>query len=155
MVELATEDRPAILCLQELPVWALPHLAGWSGMQPAWLVARPPRRPAAVAAAITRLNNGRFRSRLAGQANAILIERSLRTTPLSGVQISDEGRERRVVHAVRVDQLGVVANLHASNAARDVVVRELVRARAFVDTQAAPDEARIVAGDLNLAHPAL
>ena len=90
-----------------------------------------------------------------GQANAILIDRSLPTTPLSGVQISDEGRERRVVHAVRIDQLGVVANLHASNAVPDVVVRELVRARAFVDTRAAPDEARILAGDFNLAHPAL
>ena len=155
MVELATADRPAIVCLQELPVWALPHLAGWSGMQACWLIARPPRRPAFLAAAITRLHSGFFRSRLAGQANAILIDRSLPTTQLSGVQISDEGRERRVVHAVRIDQLGVVANLHASNAVPDVVVRELVRARAFVETRAAPDEARILAGDFNLAHPAL
>jgi endonuclease/exonuclease/phosphatase family metal-dependent hydrolase len=155
MVELATADRPAILCLQELPVWALPHLAGWSGMQACWLIARPPRRPAFLAAAITRLHSGFFRSRLAGQANAILIDRSLPTTQLSGVQISDEGRERRVVHAVRIDKLGVVANLHASNGMPDVVVRELVRARAFVDTRAAPDEARILAGDFNLAYPAL
>ena len=59
------------------------------------------------------------------------------------------------MHAVRIDEVGVVANLHASNAAPDVVVRELVRARAFVDTRAAPDEARILAGDFNLAHPAL
>ena len=124
-------------------------------MQACWLIARPPRRPAFLAAAITRLHSGFFRSRLAGQANAILIDRSLPTTQLSGVQISDEGRERRVVHAVRIDQLGVVANLHASNGVPDVVVRELVRARAFVDTRAAPDEARILAGDFNLAYPAL
>jgi endonuclease/exonuclease/phosphatase family metal-dependent hydrolase len=155
MIELATADRPAILCLQEVPVWALPHLAGWSGMQSSWLVARPPRRPAFLAAAITRLHSGLFRSRLAGQANAILIDRSLPTTPLSGVQISEQGRERRVVHAVRVDQVGVVANLHASNAGSDVVVRELVRAHAFVETRAAPGEARILAGDFNLAHPDL
>ena len=155
MVELATADRPAVLCLQEVPVWALRELADWSGMQSSWLVARPPSRPAFLAAAITRLHSGFFRSRLAGQANAILIDRSLPTTPLSGVQISEKGRERRVVHAVRIDQIGVVANLHASNAAPEVVVRELVRARAFVDTRAAPDETRILAGDFNLAHPAL
>ena len=155
MVELATADRPAILCLQELPVWALPHLARWSGMQAYWLIARRPRRPAFLAAAITRLHSGFFRSRLTGQANAILIDRSLSTTHLSGVQISDEGWERRIVHAVRIDQLGVVANLHASNAVPDVVVRELVRARAFVDTRAAPGEARMLAGDFNLAHPSL
>ena len=115
----------------------------------------PAEKAGPLAAAITRLHSGFFRSRLAGQANAILIDRSLPTTQLSGVQISEEGRERRVVHAVRIDQLGVVANLHASNAVPDVVVRELVRARAFVDTRAAPDEARILAGDFNLAHPAL
>ena len=57
------------------------------------------------------------------------------------------------MHAVRIEQLGVVANLHASNGVPDVVVRELVRARAFVDTRAAPDEARILAGDFNLAYP--
>ncbi len=59
------------------------------------------------------------------------------------------------MHAVRVDQVGVVANLHASNGKPDVVVRELVRARAFVDTRVAPDEARILAGDFNLSHPVL
>ena len=123
-------------------MWALPHLAGWSAMQAYWLVARKPRGPASLAAAITRMHSGFFRSRLAGQANAILVDRSLPTTPLSGVQISDEGGERRVVHAVRIDRFGVVANLHASNAVPDVVVRELVRARAFVDTRAAPDDAR-------------
>ena len=155
MVELATEGRPTILCLQEVPVWALPHLAGWSGMDAHWHVARGPRRPAALAAAITRLRNGLFRSRLAGQANAILVDRSLTSTDLGGLQISDEGRERRVVHAVRVEKVGVVGNLHASNAAPTVVEPELERARVFIDALARSDEARILAGDFNLAHPAL
>jgi len=155
MVELATTDRPAVLCLQEVPVWALPHLAGWSGMEAHWLVARPPRWQAALAAAITRLNNGFFRSRLAGQANAILVDRSLASDDLGGLQISDKGRERRVVHAVRVETIGVVGNLHASNAGHDVVAPELERARAFVDALAASDEPRIVAGDFNLARPML
>ena len=155
MIELATEDRPAILCLQEVPVWALPQLAGWSGMQAHWLIARGPRRPAALAATITRLRNGLFRSRLAGQANAILVNRSLAGTDLGGVQISEEGRERRVVHAVRVKGIGVIGNLHASNAAPDVVAPELERARVFIDALAAAGEARILAGDFNLAQPAL
>src|SRR5205085_9875171 len=102
MIELATADRPAILCLQEVPVWALPHLAGWSGMQSSWMVARPARRPVFLAAAITRLHSGLFRSRLAGQANAILVDPSLPTAPLSGVQISESGWERRIVHAARI-----------------------------------------------------
>jgi endonuclease/exonuclease/phosphatase family metal-dependent hydrolase len=155
MIDLATKDRPGILCLQEVPVWALPHLAGWSGMQPYWLVARRPRRPAALAAAITRLRNGLFRSRLAGQANAILVDRSLGSTDLGGVQISDEGRERRIVHAVRVDEVGLIANLHASNAAPAVVRVELDRARLHIDGLAASDEVRVLAGDFNLEHPAL
>ena len=155
MVELATDDGPAILCLQEVPVWALNHLAGWSGMQAHWLVARKPTRPAGLAAAITRLDNGFFRSRLAGQANAILVDRSLPSTGLGGVKISDEGRERRVVHAVRVEQIGVVGNLHASNTAPNIVTPELERARAFIDGLGAPGEPRIIAGDFNLAHPAL
>ena len=152
MIELATEDRPTILCLQEVPVWALPHLAGWSGMEAHWLVARGPRRPAALAAAITPLRNGLFRSRLAGQANAILVDRSLGSTDLGGVQISERGKERRVVHAVRVDHIGVIGNLHVSNAAPDIVVPELERARVFVDALAAPGEARILAGDFNREH---
>jgi len=155
MIGLATEDRPAILCLQEVPVWALPHLAEWSGMQSYWLVARGPRRPAALAAAITRLRNGLFRSRLAGQANAILVDRSLGSTGLGGVQISDNGRERRIVHAVRIDEVGVIGNLHASNAAPAVVLPELERARIHIDGLAASDEVRVLAGDFNLEHPAL
>ena len=155
MIELATDDRPTILCLQEVPVWALPHLAGWSGMEAHSQVARGPRRPAALAAAITRLRNGLFRSRLAGQANAILVDRSLTSTELGGLQISDEGRELRVVHAVRVEKVGVVGNLHASNAAAPIVEPELDRARVFIDALAHSDEVRILAGDFNLAHPAL
>ena len=155
MIDVATDDRPAILCLQEVPVWALPHLAGWSGMQSYWLVARGPRRPAALAAAITRLLNGLFRSRLAGQANAILVDRSLRSTDLGGVQISGKGRERRIVHAVRIEEVGVIGNLHASNAAPADVLPELERARLHIDGLAAADEVRVLAGDFNLEHPAL
>jgi endonuclease/exonuclease/phosphatase family metal-dependent hydrolase len=155
MVALATEGRPAILCLQEVPVWALAELEEWSGMQAHGAVARRPRRPAWLAATITRLHNGFFRSRLAGQANAILVDRSLSVTRLGESRISDEGRERRVVHALRVDGLGVVGNFHASNAASAVVAAELERAGAFLDAHAEPGEARILVGDVNHEHPSL
>ena len=47
MVELATADRPDVLCLQELPVWALLRLGGLGGgMTGFGAVARPPCVPA-------------------------------------------------------------------------------------------------------------
>ena len=157
MVELATRDRPAILCLQEVPVWALPELGPWSAMRVHSLVARRPRPPAAVTAWVTRLHQARFRSRLAGQANAILVDRSLGSEDLGGAQISDHGRERRVVHAVRVGGIGVIANLHATNVpgTPSIVAAELDRAREFLDALAAPAEPRILAGDLNLRDPSV
>ena len=47
MLELATADRPDVLCLQELPLWSLPRLERWSGgMSAVWSVARRPWLPA-------------------------------------------------------------------------------------------------------------
>src|SRR5205807_1960452 len=43
MVRYAASDRPDVLCLQELPVWASAHLSEWSGMQAYADVAQPPR----------------------------------------------------------------------------------------------------------------
>ncbi len=42
MIELVTRDRPAVACLQELPVWSLARLTAWSGMHAAGAVARRP-----------------------------------------------------------------------------------------------------------------
>src|SRR3990172_4313653 len=42
MVELARADEPDVLCLQEVPVWAVPRLATWSEMHVEAAVARPP-----------------------------------------------------------------------------------------------------------------
>ncbi len=157
MVELVTRDRPAALCLQEVPVWALGALECWSGMRSHGIVARRPRRPAALSARLTRLHLGYFRSGLAGQANAILVDSSLTSNSLGGVQVSEPGRERRVAHAVRVEGVGVVANLHATNAVStpSVPAAELERARRFLDGLAELGEPRILAGDLNHHEPAL
>ena len=138
-------------------MWALGGLEPWSGMHSHGIVVRRPRRPAVLSTQLTRLHLGFFRSSLAGQANAILVDSTLASESLGGVQVSDPGRERRVAHAVRVEGVGVVANLHATNAVStpSVPAAELERARQFLDSLAEPGEPRILAGDLNHHEPAL
>ena len=116
-----------------------------------------PGRRRCAAAWLTRRYNGLLRSRLAGQAIAVLVARTLASEDLGGVQVSEPGRERRVVQAVRVEGLGVVANTHLTqlSAPFDVRLAELERVRAFVETVARPGEPRIVGGDLNIVRPAL
>jgi endonuclease/exonuclease/phosphatase family metal-dependent hydrolase len=152
MLELASADRPAVLCLQELPVWALPVIDDWTGMQAARSIARRPFvLPGGLAGWITRRHQGFFRSGIAGQANAILVSRAHALDDLGDERISERGRERRTVHAVRIDDRLVVANLHASNA-RDgsVVEREIALALAFAESRARTGEAVVLAGDFNL-----
>ncbi len=154
MVELAVADDPDVLCLQELPVWALPRIDNWAGMQPFRVVTRPPWRPGRLAAGVTRLHQGFFRSAFTGQANAILVARRLHAEGVGHVRISVEGLERRLVQAVRIAGLGIVANLHATNDFErpQVPLTELARARVFAESHAAPGEAVVLAGDLNV-HP--
>ena len=152
MVELATQDDPDVLCLQELPVWALPRLGAWTGMQVESAVARPPLWPGHVSAWVTRLNQGFFRSAIAGQANAVLVRRVHAIEDLGKETISERGRERRVVQAVRIDGRIVVANLHATNDFRDPDVprTEVERARRFAERHARPEEPVVLAGDFNV-----
>jgi endonuclease/exonuclease/phosphatase family metal-dependent hydrolase len=153
MVELASSDQPDVLCLQELPVWVLPRLAAWTGMQSESVVARPPLWPGDLSAWVTRVHQGFFRSAIAGQANALLVRRVHTIEDLGKETISDRGRERRVVQAVRVDGRIVVANLHASNDFRraDVPRAEVERARRFAERNARLDEPVVLAGDFNVA----
>lgn len=150
MVRLAAADRPDVLCVQEVPPWALPRLPRWSGMTVRSVVTRRPLLPALVAGPITRLNNGLFRSGIAGQANAILLAPGLRPLEHRTLRIDGGLRERRFCHAVRLDGL-VVANLHATNDfdRPEVVSEEVVRAEAFVSEVAGPLPA-VLAGDFNL-----
>jgi len=170
MVRLATEDEPDVLCLQEVPVWALRHLGGWSGMQSFGAVAARPRLGSAeLGHLITELNYGLFRSAFTGQANAILVRAGLRVRETDSIVLNppafrrriggelclDRGRslrwakERRVCHAVRTEEL-TVANLHGS-AVHDwrVADAELLRA-ATLDAFAEPEHVLVVAGDFNV-----
>src|SRR4029078_12822049 len=45
MLDLVTRDGRDAVCLQELPVWALPHLESWSGMPATTAIARRPLLP--------------------------------------------------------------------------------------------------------------
>src|SRR5919197_94395 len=76
MIRLATADDPDVLCVQEVPAWALRRFTV------ADLAARPVLGPlpipAVVGRALTAPNHGLFRSAFAGQGNAILLSQRLR-----------------------------------------------------------------------------
>jgi endonuclease/exonuclease/phosphatase family metal-dependent hydrolase len=148
MVRLATADEPDVLCLQEVPVWALAHLGSWSGMTEAAAVAARPRLLSAqLGRLITDVNHGLLRSAFTGQANAVLLRRSLRVLEKRSFRLSRRGEgERRVCQAVRVADVGLVGNFHVTPAYADA---QLLRAAAFVAALAQPDEPVLLLGDAN------
>jgi endonuclease/exonuclease/phosphatase family metal-dependent hydrolase len=171
MVQLASEDGPDVLCLQELPVWALQRIDDWSGMRSFGAVAaRPLLGSAELGRAITELNHGLFRSAFTGQANAILMRTELRPLATDSILLNPPGfrrrvarelgldaklrlswaKERRVCQAVRTDAL-TVANLHGSSL-HDwrIPDAELMRAAVFADSVAEPDDVLVLAGDFNV-----
>ena len=154
-IELATADRPDVLCLQELPLWSLRHLAEWSGMTAVTAVAKRTIVPRRLGGLLQRRDPRRFRSGVTGQANAILLAPGLEPLEHRTVRISDRGRERRVCHAVRLADL-VVGNVHATNDFRNPSVprSELKRAHALVQ-ELARARPRVLAGDFNLRDPGL
>lgn len=171
MIRLASEDRPDVLCLQELPVWSLKRLADWSGMQVfGAIAARPLLRSVALGRLTTALHQGFFRSALTGQANAILLHPELRAVGEDSIVLNPLGfrrrisrelrlsrrmrakwaRERRVCQAVRTAGL-TVANLHATGLPGWLVAdAELLRAAVFADSVAAPGDVLVLAGDFNV-----
>jgi endonuclease/exonuclease/phosphatase family metal-dependent hydrolase len=134
MIELVTRDQPDVVCLQELPVWSLPHLSAWSGMHAVSAVARRPllRRGAK---AVTDVHNGRLRSAFTGEADAIL---STRPASDLGVTVVGEKKLRRIAHTVELDGVTVV-NFHI-----DGDPEQLERVLAI------PGDRAVVAGDTNL-----
>ena len=143
-IRLAAADRPDVLCLQEVPVWALDRLGEWSGMSAAGAVAaRPTIGPlpstAELGRVLTSLHHGLARSAFAGQANAVLVGGGLRIAGEETLTLNPRrfrraqarwlgldlvarlawAKERRVCQAVRVAAEGgatlVVANLHATS----------------------------------------
>jgi endonuclease/exonuclease/phosphatase family metal-dependent hydrolase len=175
MVDLVTADRPAVVCLQEVPLWALKPVGDWAGMRAIGDRTMKARVPL-FGHAITSLHSGLFRSALTGQANVMLLPAdatvrehktiTLNTNPFC----EEEGRklgldakmmrwwegERRICQLVKLEMPNrrrlLVANLHATSYARDprLADAELRRATKFIQRQSEVEEVVIVAGDFNI-----
>jgi endonuclease/exonuclease/phosphatase family metal-dependent hydrolase len=150
MVRLAVSDRPDVLCLQEVPLWALGRLARWSGMAAFGAVAARPRLGSLLLGkALTEIHHGVLRSAFTGQANAILVAAPLAVSQRWWSLLSARGEgERRVCQAVRIDGVGVVANFHATTAFADAQFR---RALNLSEAYAGPDAPIVLCGDGNVA----
>jgi endonuclease/exonuclease/phosphatase family metal-dependent hydrolase len=148
MVRLVTADRPGIVCLQEVPAWALSRLGGWSGMTAVGaLAARPRLISAELGRLVTELHHGLLRSAFTGQANAILVARELRVPASAEHRLDRPGEgERRVCQTVRIEGLGVVANFHATGELAD---EQSLRAVDFAEADAAA-EPIVLCGDTNV-----
>jgi endonuclease/exonuclease/phosphatase family metal-dependent hydrolase len=176
---LAVDDEPDVLCLQELPVWALGELGGWSRMTVVGDVAQRPRlgplpSTPELGRVLTDLNHALLRSAFTGQANAILLSPQLRVAEHRHVALNPYafrraqahrlrlgivprlawGKERRVCQALRVahgPETLVIANVHVTGSTdKRIPDAELMRAAVFVDGMARPDEPIVLAGDFNL-----
>src|SRR3978361_1017854 len=102
MAELIAADGPAIVCLQEVPLWALRHLEAWSGMQSVSATARGSRIGSArLGGWITELHHGLLRSALTGEAGAILVAPHFELSKERSVVVSTDGI-RRLGPGVRV-----------------------------------------------------
>jgi endonuclease/exonuclease/phosphatase family metal-dependent hydrolase len=176
LVRLAASDGPDMVCLQELSVWALVHLTDWTGMTAVTDVAR---RPLPLLGGLERklseFDARRFRSAVTGQAVALLLRPELTVlehrrfvlNPFRfrraqarklGLRFRERVKwasERRVGQALRVrrgDTTIVVANLHVTgNVDKRIPDAELLRAAAFVDGFALPEEPILLCGDFNLS----
>jgi endonuclease/exonuclease/phosphatase family metal-dependent hydrolase len=138
MVQMVSQDEPDVVCLQEIPVWAVRLLEHWSGMQRVSAIARRPRIP--LGRWPTELHHGLLRSALTGEADAILAARPYRLSDARSTVVSGDGL-RRIVHGVRLEGGIFVANVHITGDHA-----QLQRVAEFVI-----DEPRVVvAGDFNL-----
>jgi endonuclease/exonuclease/phosphatase family metal-dependent hydrolase len=168
MVRLATADDPDVLCVQEVPAWALRRFTVGD------VASRPPLG-ATVGRALTSPHHGLIRSAVSGQGNAIRVAPRFRllahhTEALNPVRFrAREGRtlelgraarlawarERRIVQAVRLAGDGpalVVANVHCTSYDADprLADAELLRAAWFADSVARTDDVIVLAGDFNV-----
>lgn len=158
MVDLVTADKPDLVALQEVPLWALGKLDDWTGMAVRWAVTVPALLLAPLAKLVTDLDARRVRSSLTGQANVLLAGRHIELGEQRLLLLNPEvskwdwlfrcGPQQRFVQAVDATAYGrafVVANVHTTNRPEQAV-RELERAAAFVREA----ERCVLSGDFNV-----
>ncbi|HVV57268.1 MAG TPA: endonuclease/exonuclease/phosphatase family protein [Gaiellaceae bacterium] len=169
MLRLATADDPDVLCVQEVPAWALPRFTVGD------VASRPPLG-ATAGRLLTAANHGVLRSAVSGQGNAIRLAPRLRLLAhraealnptwfrrveakrlgLGAVSRLAWARERRVMQAVRAQlpdgRTLAVTNLHCTSYETDprLADAELLRAARFACDVAFGDEPVVLAGDFNL-----
>ena len=120
MIDLVTTDGPDVVCLQEVPGWALGRLGGWAGMTelPVWTkrpTLGPLPIPARLGRALTAPHHGIIRSAFAGQGNAILLAPGL-DVRMHETRAFTYGRgvEPRAAQRAELEHV-VVANVHCSH----------------------------------------
>jgi endonuclease/exonuclease/phosphatase family metal-dependent hydrolase len=176
MLRLATADGPDVLCVQEVPAWALPKFT--VGDLAARPVLGPLPIPAIAGRALTALNHGLLRSAFAGQGNAVLLSPRLRIVDhrvlvLNTRRFRDAqarwlgldviarlawAKERRICQVVRLalpdGRTMLVANMHCTSYPPDQRLpdAELLRAATFADAAAEPDDIVVLAGDFNVSY---
>lgn len=171
MIELVTADRPDIVCLQEVPAWALLRIGEWADMRPVTALTMPARIgplriPPPVGRALTAPHRGLLRSAFAGQGNVILLASHLEAGP-SRMQILNSGefcvregkrlglppailrawsRQRRVAQIVAVGGFQL-ANVHCTSLATDDRPADL---ELDVAASLLGEATAILAGDFNV-----
>ena len=143
MVELVTADAPDVVCLQEVPVWALGKLEGWSGMRAVGAVgAKPLLGSAEVGRWITELDHGLLRSAVTGEGVAVLLSHALEIRE----QRRDPVGPSRVLLGVTLANGTYVGGFHVTGgAAAEEQFRRVL--------DLVPAGPAVVAGDVNLRPP--
>jgi endonuclease/exonuclease/phosphatase family metal-dependent hydrolase len=174
MLRLAVADEPDVLCLQEVPAWALGRFTlGEVAARPA---IGPVPIPAELGRRLTVPNHGLLRSAFSGQGNAMEVSPRLRVLARDSLTLNPRrfraaqsralglglvarlawAKERRIVQALRVQETGgrtlFVANLHCTSYPADerLADAELLRAAWFAVSKAAPEDVVVLAGDFNV-----
>jgi len=143
MIELVTSDDPDVVCLQEVPAWALGHLESWSGMQSVGAVAAAPLlRSAELGRWITELNHGFLRSAVTGEALAILVASR---HDVAEEQTWDVGPNRLLL-GIQLAGGPFVGNFHVTGG-------EGAEAQFARVVELAQGDAVVLAGDVNLRPP--
>ena len=173
MLALVGADTPDVLCVQEVPAWAISRFTAGD-------VAARPRIgpfpiPAQLGRRLTDLHHGLLRSAFAGQGNGILVAPSIRVLSHCVLTLNPRrfrdaqaralrlgaaarlawARERRIVQALRLsdgERTYLVANLHCTSYAADrrLADTELRRAAWFAVSEAQPEDVVVLAGDFNV-----
>jgi endonuclease/exonuclease/phosphatase family metal-dependent hydrolase len=173
MLRIATSDDPDVLCVQEVPAWALgAFTVGDVAARPAF---GPLPLTNELGRRLTRPNNGLLRSAFAGQGNGMAVSPRLRVLSrhvlalnaprfrhaqsrvlkLGPVARLGWAKERRVVQAVRLEAPGgrtyLVTNMHCTSFPADerLADAEVLRAAWFAVSTASPDDVVVLAGDFN------